>query len=86
MASSNPNGEMQFFDGGFPFSGIQKSGNDAGEMQFWDGGFPMVYIFPPTAATSNIKTIDGLAIASVKTVFGLAIASVKSWNGVTNSQ
>jgi len=80
----NPNGEMVYFDGGFPFSGIRKTGNDAGEMQFWDSGFPMTYIFPPAAATSNIKTINGTAIASVKTVSGLALASVKTFNGVTN--
>lgn len=83
--AADPTGQMVYFDGGFPFGGIQKSGNDAGEMQFFDGGFPMTYIFPPSAATSNIKTIDGLAMASVKTVLGLANASMKSWNGVTNS-
>ena len=36
----------------------------------------------PVAATSAIKTIDGLAKASVKVVNGLAIASVKTWNGL----
>lgn len=35
------------------------------------------------AATTSIKTIDGLVVASVKTVDGLAIASVKSINGLT---
>jgi hypothetical protein len=35
------------------------------------------------AATSAIKTINGLARASAKTVSGLAIASVKTWNGLT---
>jgi len=34
------------------------------------------------AATTAIKTVNGLAIASVKTVNGLAIASVKNWNGL----
>lgn len=38
--------------------------------------------FGSGAASSAIKTIDGLAKASVKTVDGLAIASVKSWNGL----
>lgn len=33
---------------------------------------------------SQIKTINGLAIASVKTINGLAIASVKKRNGLTN--
>lgn len=35
------------------------------------------------AASSAVKTIDGLARASVKTVNDLAIASVKTWNGLT---
>lgn len=43
-------------------------------------GSSAVEIVP--AATSAIKTIDGLAKASVKVVDGLAIASVKSWNGL----
>jgi hypothetical protein len=34
------------------------------------------------AATTAIKTINGLSKASVKTVNGLAIASVKTWNGL----
>jgi hypothetical protein len=37
----------------------------------------------PTAGSSSIKTILGLAKASVKTINGLAIASVKSKNGLT---
>jgi hypothetical protein len=36
-----------------------------------------------TVGLSNVKTINGLAIASVKTVNGLAAASVKSVNGLT---
>jgi hypothetical protein len=35
-----------------------------------------------TAATSSIKTIDGLAYASVKTIEGLAVASVKTLQGL----
>jgi len=34
------------------------------------------------AASSAIKTIDGLAKSSVKTVNGLAVASVKTWGGL----
>jgi hypothetical protein len=37
-----------------------------------------------TAASSSIKSINGLAQASIKSVNGLAIASVKSFNGVSN--
>jgi len=37
---------------------------------------------PYVAPTTDIKTINGLAIASVKTINGLAIASVKTWNGL----
>ncbi len=36
------------------------------------------------AATSNIKTFDGIARASIKTIDGTAIASVKTWDGITN--
>jgi hypothetical protein len=42
---------------------------------------------PPieSPVTSQIKTINGLAIASVKTINGLAIASVKTFNGLANT-
>ena len=53
MAASNPSGEMQFWDNGTPFSGVELGTNDAGEMQFWDSGVPMVYIFPATAVTAT---------------------------------
>ncbi len=38
----------------------------------------------PSGSSSDIKTINDLAIASVKTLFGLAIASVKSFINITN--
>ena len=84
MSASNPNGEMQFWDNGFPFGGVQFGTNDAGEMQFWDNGFPNVYQFPSGGPppSSNIKTKNGLAYASIKTINGLALASVKSANGL----
>lgn len=84
MAASNPQGEMQFWDAGFPFGGVKLGTNDGGEMQFWDAGFPYPYMFPAAAGGGLIKTVNGLAIASVKTVNGLAIASVKTVNGLTN--
>lgn len=84
MASSNPNGEMQFWDNGFPFGGVKLGTNDAGEMQFWDNGFPMIYMFPPAAGGSLVKTWDGLANASIKTFEGLANASTKTVNGLAN--
>lgn len=37
---------------------------------------------PPSAPSSAIKSINGLAKASVNKINGLAIASVKSWNGL----
>lgn len=40
---------------------------------------------PGVAPSSQIKTIDGLAIASVKLIDGLANASMKTFNGVANS-
>lgn len=40
--------------------------------------------FAPTAPTSSIKSVNGLAIASVKSKNGLAIASIKSINGLSN--
>ena len=84
MASSNPQGQMAFWDNGFPFDGVQLGTNDAGTMQFWDNGFPNVYQFPsggPPPSTS-IKTFNGLAYASTKTKNGLAVASIKTANGL----
>jgi len=42
----------------------------------------IVMAFRPVAATSSVKTYNGLAVASVKTVDGLAIASVKTIKGL----
>jgi hypothetical protein len=56
MAIQNPQGEMQYWDNGFPFQGVKLGTNDAGEMQFWDNGFPYQFIFPassPPPATVN---------------------------------
>ena len=60
--ASDPQGQMQFWDNGFPFSGIELGSNDAGQMQFWDNGFPMVYQFPvstpaPTGTTHRPKLL-----------------------------
>lgn len=86
MAASNPNGAMQFWDGGFPFVGVQKATPlDTGGMQFWNNGFPYNDVFPTATGSSLIKTFDGVATASVKTVGGVAIASVKTVNGVANT-
>jgi len=43
---------------------------------------PTLYITYTPAATTNIKSVNGLLKASVKSVNGLAIASVKSINGL----
>lgn len=82
MASSNPQGQQQFWDNGFPFCGVKLSTNDAGLMQFWDNGFPMVYQFPAAGGGSNIKTFNGLVYASTKNKNGLATASIKNANGL----
>lgn len=42
----------------------------------------IISLSPADAPTTDIKTVDGLAIADVKTVDGLAIASVKNINGL----
>lgn len=84
MAAVNPNGEMQYWDSGFPFQGVLKGTNNVGEMQFWDSGFPQNNYIPQSASASQIKTIMGLDIASVKTIMGLPIASVKTLQGLTN--
>jgi hypothetical protein len=39
--------------------------------------------YAAASGPTNVKTVNGLAIASVKTKDGLAIASIKSINGVT---
>jgi len=81
MSASDPQGQMQFWDAGFPFCGVKLGSNDAGEMQFWDSGFPMQYQFP-TVTGGLVKTWDGLAYASVKVINGLANASIKTVNGL----
>lgn len=84
MAIVDPNGQMVYGDGGFPFSGILLGTNDGGEMVFGSGGFPFNYIFPTsTPPSSNIKTINSLVYANIKTVNGLAIASMKNFNGLS---
>lgn len=63
MAASNPNGEMQFWNNGLPFGGVQKSGNDGGEMQFWNNGLPYAYIFPASVTIAIQDAIgSGLGI------------------------
>lgn len=84
MAASNPQGQMQFWDNGFPFQGVKLGSQDTGQMQFWDNGFPMQFQFPPAPGGSLIKTWLGLANASTKTKNGLANASIKTDNGLTN--
>lgn len=51
-----------------------ESGNTDPYGMDWDGF--------PSAGSSSIKTINGLALASVKTVNGLGISSVKTVNGL----
>lgn len=46
------------------------------------GGDSCVGVIFAPVVTTNIKTINGLAVASVKNVNGLAIASVKNVNGL----
>lgn len=84
MAASNPGGEMQFWDNGFPFQGLKLGSNDAGEMQFWDNGFPMQFLFPAAAGGSLIKTLNGVTQASTKTRNGVAMASIKAINSINN--
>lgn len=43
---------------------------------------PKLIVIYHTPGLTNIKTINGLAIASVKTINGLAIANVKTFHGV----
>lgn len=45
---------------------------------------PKLVIVHAAAASTSIKSVNGLAQASVKSVNGLAIASVKSVNGLSN--
>jgi len=46
-------------------------------------GNPAKADHPTLLSGTNLKTINGLALASVKTVNGVPIASVKSWGGIT---
>lgn len=84
MPASNPQGEMQFWDKGMPSLGVAKGSNDGGEMQFWFKGFPFQYLFPPSAPSSLIKSVDTILRASVKSISGVPIASVKTRDTVSN--
>lgn len=83
MAASNPNGEMQFWNNGFPFVGIKLGTNDSGEMQFWNNGFPNPYIFPTVSSGAQVKSINGLVLSNIKTINGVPIASIKTFNNVS---
>lgn len=48
-------------------------------------GGVIVSFAPATAATSQIKSADGVVLANIKSWDGVAIASVKSASGVANS-
>lgn len=50
MAAVNPQGDMQYWNEGFPFGGVKKGTLNEGEMQYWDNGFPIIYNYP--ASTS----------------------------------
>jgi len=43
----------------------------------------LFHVYGDSAVTTNIKNINGLAIASVSNVNGLALASMKNFNGLT---
>ena len=79
--ATDPQGEMQFWENGFPFGGVNNGVVTPGEMQFWGDGFPFGYFF--TSTTTGIKTINGLAYASVKTYNGMAMSSIKTINGLS---
>lgn len=67
-------------DSGLVSSNTSISWSNAGSPNPGDTASVGIVLEP--AASSAIKTINGLAKASVKTVNGLAIASVKTWNGL----
>lgn len=67
-----------------PSLGIANGTNDGGQMQFWQMGFPYQYLFPPSAPTTLLKTIDSILISSVKSISGVPIASVKTRDTVAN--
>lgn len=64
-------------------NGFVSDGADNGltinAFQFWGSGFVFDEVF---AASSNIKSRDGLAYSGIKTVDGLPIGSVKTIMGL----
>lgn len=70
----------QFFDGLMDEVGIWSRTLSSTEVAtLYGGGAGLAY----PLSTTNIKTINGLAVGSVKTFDGLAIASVKTINGLS---
>lgn len=55
------------------------SGAEITSLYNGGNGFAYPYVSGPT----NVKTVDGVAIASVKTMNGVAIGSIKTINGVS---
>lgn len=49
MSAVNPNGEMLYWDEGYPFGAVLQGTNNNSEMLFWDSGFPLTYFIPITS-------------------------------------
>lgn len=64
MAATDPQGQMQFWDNGFPFGGVKLGSNNAGQMQFWDSGFPYTFQFPDSGILS-INVFDGISVSEL---------------------
>lgn len=74
-------------DGSFSFGDSNASVGAAGSKTVTAGGpsggmAVVTAMIAPSAASSAVKTAEGLAIASVKTGLGLATASIKTWEGL----
>lgn len=41
-------------------------------------------VYGETASSSDIKTVNGIALASIKSINGIALADIKSINGINN--
>jgi len=66
MSSIDPQGEMGYWDSGFPFNGIKNGSQNVGEMQFWDAGFPQNNYIPPATGGGTITGV--LSITGISTI------------------
>ena len=75
--------DMEFTFQGVPFvDAPAKAAIDLTEMEHTFQGAPFVVNAQASAATSNIKAVNGVTYANIKAINGVAKASIKKLNSV----